>query len=360
MIRFLGLISVLACITLPAHADVLDDVQIRLAAEPQAVRPGEEFTLSIYTDMPWEIGVHIPRYFDSIGPFAIVEGYQAKAVPVADRRRSHASYRLQAPAETGSYEIGGMKAYVQLVRMQRPGDCERDSDQAFVTVQRAGSPFDECKEGIRLRFNRMMQGDRFETSSPPLVVIVYEHVPPGANSMEPRTIAPPVSFPAPVGPSAWVAGALGVAFTALVAAVVAVLRRRHRASGPPVPEPAAPEDPASEVARAALARLRAMLAREASPSPTAPIEIATVLRAYIDRRLGLPAPRRTTEETVSELSRLAQGTGLSAGFLARAAEETLAICDLVKFAGRAATPDDLKAALGAAERFVSASAESPA
>lgn len=356
MTRFWALVAVLVGMAAPAAGDIEDDIEIRLAAEPEAVRPGQEFTLSIYMDMPWDMGVHVPRYFHSIGPFTIIEGYQAKPVPVAERRRSHATYQLQAPAEPGSYQIEGMTAYVQLVRMQRPGDCERGPDREFVTVPGAGSPFEECKEGRRLGFNRVMQGDRYEMTSPPLVVVVYDHVPPDANTMDPRSILPPVPLPPAMRPAVWywVAGAVGLA--GLAGAAILVQRRRPAAPSPePVPE--SQPVPAGDIARAALIRLRGRLTGEGSPAPAMPLELAAVLRTYIDRRLGLPAPRRTTEETVSQLPAVTHGVGLSAEALAQSAEETLAICDLAKFAGRAATREDMETALGAAEAFVSASPE---
>ena len=360
MTRFWALAVLLVGMAAPVAGDVEDEIEIRLAAEPEAVRPGQEFTLSIYTDMPWDIGVHVPRYFHSIGPFTIIEGYQAKPVPVADRRRSHATYRLQAPAESGSYEIEGMTAYVQLVRMQRPGDCERGPDREFVTVPGAGSPFDECREERSLRINRVMQGDRFEMTSPPLVVVVYDHVPPDANTMDPLSIAPPVPLP-PAAETAvwrWVAGAVGL--VALAGAAILVQRRRRPVAPSPGPVPEKQSVPAGDIARAALARLRDGLAGEGRPAPAAPFELAAVLRTYIDQRLGLPAPRRTTEETVSQLPAVTDGAGLSAEALAQNAEETLAICDLAKFAGRAATREDMETALGAAEAFVSESLERPA
>ncbi len=359
MTRFWAVVAVLVGMAAPAAGDIEDDIEIRLAAEPEAVRPGQEFTLSIYMDMPWDMGVHVPRYFHSIGPFTIIEGYQAKPVPVAERRRSHATYQLQAPAEAGSYQIEGMTAYVQLVRMQRPGDCERGPDREFVTVPGAGSPFEECNEVRRLGFNRVMQGDRFEMTSPPLVVVVYDHVPPDANTMDPRSILPPVPLPPATRPAVWywVAGAVGLA--ALAGAAILVQRRR-RAAPSPEPVPESQPVPAGDIARAALTRLRDRLTGEGSPAPAMPLELATVLRTYIDQRLGLPAPRRTTEETVSQLPAVTHGAGLLAEALARRAEETLTICDLAKFAGRVATREDMETALGAAEAFVSASPERPA
>ena len=45
----------------------IDDIEITVAAEPESVRPGQEFTLSIFMDMPWEIGVHVPRYMRRAG-----------------------------------------------------------------------------------------------------------------------------------------------------------------------------------------------------------------------------------------------------------------------------------------------------
>ncbi len=360
MIRVIWLIAAMASFAVPASGDVLDDIEIRMVAEPAAVRPGEEFTLSIFTDMPWDIGVHIPRYFDSIGPFAIIEGYQAKAVPVAERRRSHATYRLQAPAETGSFEIAGMTAYVQLVRTRRPGDCERGPDQRFLAVPGAGSPFEECKENPSFRVNRIMVGDRFEITSHPLVVVVYEHVPPDANTIAPKPIAPPVPFPPPT--RAWMGFAVPslIGSVVLLALVVFGLRRRRMRAGWETAievDRAAPTVAPEDDARRALSRLQAALAAASAPFDTMPVEIAEVLRTYIQKRLGLPAPRRTTEETLAHLPAFTERFGLPPEPLSDAATEALGICDLAKFSGWEAARDDLESALGAAERFVSTSQE---
>jgi len=359
MKRFAALAFALLGMAAPAASadDVLEDIQITVAAEPESVRPGQEFTLSIFMDMPWEIGVHVPRYFHSIGPFRIIEGYQAKAVPVAERRRSHATYRLQAPNRPGSYEIEGMTAYAQLVRLQRPGDCERGPDGEVVTIPGAGSPFEECKEDLSARFNRMMQGDRFQMTSPPLVVVVYEHVPPDANTMAPRALAPPVPLPPQAELPLWQWAGAAAGLAAVVGVAGLWLRRRRPAVPTPEPVPETLPVPAGDVARAALAHLREALTGEGRPAATAPLELAAVLRSYIEQRLGLPAPRRTTEETVSQLPETTQNAGVPTGVLVRRAEETLAICDIAKFAGRAATREDMETALGAAEAFVSASSE---
>ncbi len=358
MIRTVLLAAVWLGMAAPAAGNAPDGIEIRLVAEPEAVRPGQEFTLSIYTDMPWEIGVHIPRHFHSIGPFAIIEGYQAKPVPVAARRRSHATYRLQAPNEPGSYEIEGMTAHVQLVRTQRAGDCDRGADGELVTVPGAGSPFDECLEATLGRLNRVMQGDRFRIQSPPLVVVVYDRVPPEANSMKPRPIAPPVPLPPPAQSSLW----KWWAAVAVLAAAAAAVAFRRRSAAPPRAMPAGPrpQPPAAGTALAELARLRRIVAHEEGRLSDVPKELAAVLRTYVEQRLGWPAPRRTTEETVAALPSATAGAGLATGPLALHAERVLVLCDRVKFAGRAATRGDMETGLDAAEAFVSQSGETMA
>ncbi|MDD5556851.1 MAG: hypothetical protein PHN82_06325, partial [bacterium] len=130
---------------------------------------------------------------------------------------------------------------------------------------------------------------------------------------------------------------------AAVAAAAAVLRRRRR-RGPP----AAPARPAHEIALEEIARLLAAdlpgrgLVREFYAS------LSDIVRRYIERRFGLNAPDRTTEEFLLEAGAAGglpeRERGLVGDFLAR--------CDLVKFARYGPRAGEIAGAAAAARRFI--------
>lgn len=332
-----------------------EDMRIWMEVDPPAVRPGEEFTLTIRSDVPWDVGVHVPRRFDSIGPFPIVDGFQAEPVAPGERRLSEARYRLQAPARTGSLEVPPMKAYAQLVRSRPPGDCrpllgvrpdERTSVEAF---------FDGCFQSERVRGFGMEVGERTTLEADPLVVVVYEHVPPDADTLDPRGVAGPVGLPDARGGGAWRWAAAAAAAAAALALLLA--RRRGRAGAPAPAEEAADAPPAGPQALETFRGIAENLGRYAGSFRPVHEEIARTLRAYIDRRLAFPAPLRTTEETLAGLAAAAARGRDLPGDLRASAAAVLDACDGVKFAGREATRGETARVLAEAQRFVVRSLE---
>ncbi len=103
---------------------------------------------------------------------------------------------------------------------------------------------------------------------------------------------------------------------------------------------------AQEDALAELQKLRSMIAVKNS-RPYA-IEVSGVVRRYIERRFGIRAPRRSTEEFLleaKESSRLDQGHQRNLG-------KFLAACDFLKFARAFGEIPELEEIHQAAVRFV--------
>jgi len=140
-------------------------------------------------------------------------------------------------------------------------------------------------------------------------------------------LKPPADF-ATVWPwTTIVASALALA--ALIAAAVWLVRRLRRPRLPsPKPEQELPPGVTPDAwAREALARLLAKGLVEAGRLREFHIELADLLRRYVELRFRVPALERTTEEIADELARAMVGGEESA--LTRAALEA---CDRVKFA----------------------------
>ena len=103
---------------------------------------------------------------------------------------------------------------------------------------------------------------------------------------------------------------------------------------------------AQEDALAELEKARAMMAPENS-RPYG-IEVSNIVRRYIERRFGIFAPRRSTEEFLLEASESANLKEAHRALLA----EFLGCCDVLKFGRARAELAELEAQHSAAVRFV--------
>jgi hypothetical protein len=138
---------------------------------------------------------------------------------------------------------------------------------------------------------------------------------------------------------AWIVIAL-----VIVAGVVLVIRRRNAARSP---APGAQDAThAHEDALAELEKARALMLPEKS-RPYG-IEVSGIVRRYVERRFGLVAPRRSTEEFLAEASASTKLEPAHRQLLA----EFLGTCDFLKFARARAELAELEAQHKAAVRFV--------
>lgn len=170
-----------------------------------------------------------------------------------------------------------------------------------------------------------------------------EDLKPIAGPVEPPAI--PLSLKWPLLAAG---GLLGLAGLAVL--VIYWLRR---------PAPAPPPVPPEERAYRELEWLLGQRYAEQGELKEFFFHLSRIVREYIERRFGLRAPERTTEEFLEELSRSdlldAQFQRLLKRFLERA--------DLVKFALYAPAPEEIEASFAAAKEFIAAtrkSAEGPA
>ena len=178
-------------------------------------------------------------------------------------------------------------------------------------------------------------GAERRAASSPARVVVRPTLPEGAPG------APELPDPVPRGGVPWaafaaVAGVVG-------AAAVLARRARRRAATPPVI--AAPSAAAAADARA----LGTLASLAAAPPADAIPAAAEALRAWLRDRLDVPAPRRTTEETLSP----AGGLGALGAAPAAQAARVLRAADAVKFARQdpdAAGRDEVLAAAAAVVR----------
>jgi len=131
---------------------------------------------------------------------------------------------------------------------------------------------------------------------------------------------------------------------AVLSAVGFVLWRRARARH--AQPTSAQIEAATEDALAELKKLRALIAVENSRLYA--IEVSGVARRYIERRFGILAPRRSTEEFLIEAQRSPQ---LDIRYQ-KPLREFLAVCDFLKFARAQAEVPELEQMHAAVVQFV--------
>lgn len=141
-------------------------------------------------------------------------------------------------------------------------------------------------------------------------------------------------------PPAWV----WVLLAALIVGVLMLIRRRNAARR--AAQGAQTAAHAHEDALAELEKARALM----SPENSRPygIEVSGIVRRYIERRFGIVAPRRSTEEFLVEAAVSARLEQAHRSLLA----EFLGSCDFLKFARARAELSELESQHQAAVRFV--------
>lgn len=167
--------------------------------------------------------------------------------------------------------------------------------------------------------------DTFSVATQPFVLPVVSLVPPDAQGLRP--LAPLAEFPTPLWP--WILLALSV----LVLLLTLYYWWRERQDGPAEPQaPPRVSVPPYEEARQRLRTLRETV-DPTDPDQTKPfyVELADLLRTFIEARLGVPALERTSRELTRELERQAHAGRLPEA-LPSHVYGVLALADLVKFA----------------------------
>jgi Domain of unknown function (DUF4381) len=145
----------------------------------------------------------------------------------------------------------------------------------------------------------------------------------------------------------WVLPALGVSVL-LIAICAYVLLRRRRAR--PEPQIQSLKEQTLERLDRTKSLMRSDTAREFG------IAASEVIRTYVERRFGVLATQRTTEEF---LQSLLQSSNEALARHRALLEQFLRQCDFVKFAGASLEPVDMEALFESARAFVLQTAELP-
>ncbi len=277
-------------------------VKMSVRAEPGEIAAGQRVRLSVEVAAATGVEVRMPEIGEALGEFAVRSRKTPPDVPDGAVRRFEHVYELDTFA-TGTQEIPALTARF--------------------TDRRAAEPID----------------GEVATGALPIPVRSVLAAEDGPDDYRDIRGAVDVEVPGR-SPRWWVWPAAGIAALAAVALVLAARRRRRGHAEPDVPAHVWALERLADLERQALAQQG--LFRKFY------FALSDITRQYVERRFGLMAPERTTEEFLREArgSRLLsdEQKALLAGFL-RAA-------DMVKFALHEPAVREADDALRAARGFV--------
>jgi hypothetical protein len=241
-------------------------------------------------------------------------------------------------------------------------DPERSLGDLALLDRRGGEP-EKLPDG-RIRETRVLRVARYETG--PATIPSFEAAFIGPDGKEGRVASNPMAFtvasilaegdkgPADIKkPAEMPERALwpfAVAAGVLAVALALWLWRRRRARRAQVsapPEPAAPPRPPHEIAYAELQRLLSSGLLEKGRLKEFYIELAEIMKRYLEVRFGVDTFERTTSEILEAL-RLAR---LPVRGMASTAE-FFGACDMVKFARHAPPSEETRATVERAYRLI--------
>jgi hypothetical protein len=288
-----------------AAADGAGEVQLQVAADRTAVTVGDPVLLRVRLVYPRGVTIR------SFAPESALQD-----VTLLDR-----SIRAAQPLPDGRLEeIRTLK-----VAAYKPGSVDVPSMEAtFID--------DKGKEG--------------KVSSAPVTLRVESVLAPGES--QPADIKPQAAMP-----ESRVGFFLLLGAAALLLAAWAYWRRRARRPEPVQAAPAAPARPAHEVAYAELERLLSSGWLEQGRFKELYIELAEILKRYLEARFGIDTFERTSSEILDAL-RLAR-VPVKATAIAR---EFFSECDLVKFAKHRPEKEETRATVEKAYRLIDETAPS--
>jgi len=273
-----------------------DGVSIAVSASPTRVTVGDRMLYTLRVVAPQGMTVSPPVLGRTVGEFQIRDLGQLPAV-----RRKDGSEEISYRYELRLYETG-----------------EKSIPPLTVTL-------------------KSQQGKVAEVDAGSVAVVAESVLDKDAKDI--KDIKPPLELAyIPVAPLVWLCAG-GAAVAAALVALRRVRRKRELSPPPRLPHLIAYEE---------LARLLAMNLIAAGRVKEYYIGISDIVRRYIERRFGLRAPDRTTEEFLAEAS----ASGLLDPRARTLVGDFLEKCDMVKFARYGPTDEENSGAYAAAKRFV--------
>jgi len=295
------------------------DIDYVIRAERDHARVADRLSVTQIVTLPDGRDVHWPKLEEKIGDFQVHALSDAPPVPEGTRRRWQRTLTLE-PLVSGELELPEQRVTVT------------------ASAPASAPATDDASQGIPAPSH---PAGEVELAAGPLRFVVDSWIAGTPDPSHPRDVRGPLELERePLSLSAWLLIAAGAMVIALIAWR---LLRQRRAAAAIVREP-----PPHEWAEEQLRRLAAERLPQAGRVHEYYFRLSDVIRRYIERRFGLMAPERTTDEFLREARR---STGLNESHRTRLAD-FLTAADMVKFARHEPDVAEADAALDAARAFV--------
>lgn len=291
---------------------------VRLLADRDTLSIAETLLLTIEAEVEEGYEAELPRFGEKLGEFGIRD-YRDEPPRLTPEKKivSRKVYTLE-PFLSGDYVVAPMP-----VRFRKQADAGGEDENG--TSGGGLWQHEIATEEITIKVNSLLEKDQKELALNPIKG----------------------PFALPVKPLRLLYVLLGLAMAGLVAGGAFLRYRQKRAASGSLAVPALP---AHELAYRQLQEILDEKLIERGERKLFFSKISDVLRGYIENRFGLQAPRRTTEEFLSDISRdapfSAEHKGLLTAFLRG--------CDLVKFAEHTPSPEEIAKAVASCRAFIDA------
>lgn len=294
---------------------------VRLLVDRETLNIAETVRLTIEAEVEEGYLAELPRFGEKLGEFGIRD-YREEPQRLTPEKKvlSRKVYTLE-PFLSGDYVISPMP-----VQFRKPADASAGPDGG--SNDDAPWQHEISTEEITIKVTSLLEEDQKE---------------PALNPIKGPVALPVESFPLPVV-------LLGLAVAGLVGGGAFVLIRRKRAAAG---QQATPPVPAHERAYRQLQEILDEKLIERGETKLFFSRISDLLRDYIENRFGIQAPKRTTEEFLTGISReplfSAEHKGLLTAFLRD--------CDLVKFAEHSPSIEEITRAIDSCKAFIDATTD---
>ncbi|MGV8075103.1 MAG: hypothetical protein AB2L11_11170 [Syntrophobacteraceae bacterium] len=281
---------------------------VRVSVDKDSMSIAESVVLTIEAEIEEGYEVELPKFGEKLDEFGIKD-YRDDPPRLTPEGKivSRKIYTLD-PFLSGDYTISPLQ-----VKFRKKADAGGSQEHELST------------EEITIKVTSLLEQDQKEPALNP--------------------IKGPVDLPR--GPVSSLHILLGVGAIAIVAGGVFLFFRQKRTAKR---RNAAPPIPAHELAYRQLQEILDEKLIERREIKLFFSKVSDVLRGYIENRFGIHAPRRTTEEFLSDISLVAPFSVEHRRLLS----EFLSNCDLVKFAEHAPSQGEVGMAVDACKNFIEA------
>jgi len=291
---------------MPTSVATADGIEVTMRASAREIEVGQPLHVEMSVLADADVRVEWPQFDKELGPFEVRSTVRVPPIPVDGKRRWQAQLELMTFDE-GELELPAVEIGYEAAPANEDGTQDRGEQKL---------------------------------ESKPLTIIARSVVGADADPSAFRDIKGAAEMPTESAWFWWVIGGGAAALLVMVLLLALLLRQRK----PAVQRILAPHEWALQELDA-IAKAQLIEQRAFEPFY---VRLSAVVRGYLERRFGLMAPERTTDEFLHEARR----SNHLRDDQRRLLSDFLRAADMVKFARFEPTDTDCREALASARSFV--------